>query len=157
MSSPTSTAPEALTLPCRRGDRPATNPNPPHSQVTQTAPIDLQEELFTRTAALAGVEVGRSWVSVPASRAFHLDPGVARGPAEAFQANTEFAHLHPPHDGSLHLKLPAAVAADAAAKGWTEPHPVGPGVIMVYGPRDLYELDIVWSLVMASYQWATGA
>ena len=35
----------------------------------------------------------------------------------------EFAHLHPAYDGSLHLALPPALAADAVAKGWAVAHP----------------------------------
>lgn len=141
-------------IPRRQGPRPETNPRPPHTQVTQTAPPELQEELFARAAALPGVEVGRSLVSVPDARAFHLRPDVAGGPRAAFQAGTEFAHLHPSHDGSLHLTLPPSLATRAAEEGWTEPHPIGPGVVMVYGPRDGDELEVVWQLVVASYRWA---
>lgn len=37
---------------------------------------------------------------------------------------TEFAHLHGARDGSLHVTLPAADAADAIEKGWAELHPL---------------------------------
>jgi len=141
-------------LPERRGSRPETNRNLPHSQVSQIAPSEMQEALFARAALLPGVQVGRSLVSLPQTRAFHLDPQVATGPREAFQAGTEFAHLHHAGDGSLHMMLPAEVAAEAAAKGWTEPHPIGPGVVLVYGPRDHEEVEVVWSLLEASHRWA---
>ena len=36
------------------------------------------------------------------------------------------AHLHPAHDGSLHLVLPVDLAADAVAKGWAQVH-MSPG------------------------------
>jgi hypothetical protein len=89
----------------RRGDPPlTTRPSRqqpfPHQQLTQTAPIGLQDELFARVLTLPGVSTGDSCVSVPGARAFILDPALAAGPAAAFQCETEFAHLHPPGDGS---------------------------------------------------------
>lgn len=77
-------------------------------------------------------------------------------------AGTEFAHLHADGSGSLHLALPALVAADAIEKGWGEVHPVvylglGPmNWVMVYGPRDEAELEQVWSMIAGSYEFARG-
>src|ERR1700682_3918918 len=98
--------PDLSTLPQREGELPRTNPTMPHQQVSQNAPLQMQEALFRRSAALPGVVVGRSHVSVPGARAFHLqDPGLAGRP-EAFMVGTEFAHLRPAEDGSLQLLLP---------------------------------------------------
>ena len=73
----------------------------------------------------------------------------------------EFAHLHPAHDGSLHVALPLPLASDAIAKGWAVAHPlagirVTPGMVLVFGPRDDAELDIVTSVVATSHGWASG-
>ena len=151
---------EASELPRRAGEPPQTSrPSPerrtPHSQLSQNAPPELQEELFSRARALPGVEVGPSLVSVPGARGFHLVEHVASGPPEAFQAGREFAHIHPAGDGSLHLTLPRPLADRVFEKGWGEPHPVS-GTPMVYGPRDPEELEVVWGLVRASYEFATG-
>src|SRR5919197_6720622 len=100
-------------IPRREGPRPETthptraDPHP-HQQLTQIAPPDLQEALFQRASQLPGVSVADSCVSVPGARAFRLDPGLARGPDQAFQCDQEFAHLHPAYDGSLHLTLAPA-------------------------------------------------
>jgi phospholipase/carboxylesterase len=115
----------------------------------------MQEALFHRAAALPGVTVGDSLVSVPGARAFHLDPALARGPARAFQRGREFAHIHPVHDGSLHATLPPDVYQEVLDKGWGEPHPVS-GTLMLWGPRNEEELETVWTLVRASYAYATG-
>jgi hypothetical protein len=134
----------------------------PHQQLDQTAPAAIQEELWSRMESLAGVRAGRSGVSLPASRAVHLDRALARGPEHAFMTGTEFAHLHGAADGSLHLALPEPVAADAIGKGWAEPHPlarlgvVPASLVMVYGPRDEQELETVWRLVETSYRFALG-
>jgi hypothetical protein len=150
------------TLPQREGELPRTNPNMPHQQVSQNAPVQMQEALFARVAALPGVVVGRSHVSVPGARAFHLDDASATGPQEAFMIGTEFAHLHPSEDGSLHVILPEELAREVIARGWGEFHPlvqqglVPPTNLMVFGPRDEGELETVWQIVQAAYANARG-
>jgi hypothetical protein len=122
----------------------------------------LQEELWHRMTSLEGVQPGRSYVSLPDSRALHLDSRLATGPRDAFFAGTEFAHLHGASDGSLHLMLPLSIASDAIDKGWAELHPVArrgagpPTLVMLYGPRDEAELEVVWRLVQTSYAFARG-
>src|SRR3981081_769124 len=93
-------------LPPRSGNRPTTALAMPHQQLDQTPPIALQEELWRRMTGLKGVRPGRRGVSLPESRALHLDPQVAHGASDAFLVGTEFAHLHGAQDGSLHLMLP---------------------------------------------------
>ena len=72
----------------------------------------------------------------------------------------EFAHLHPPDDGSLHMSLPAEIVRTVVDNGWAELHPLAgehglPGnIVMVYGPRDDAELQIVAALVRASHDAA---
>jgi phospholipase/carboxylesterase len=140
----------------RRGPRPRTTPTNPHTQLDQNAPVELQEALFARASALAGVVVGESHVSVPGARAFHL-PG-CRAPAPAgFMLEREFAHLHPARDGSLHLSLPPAIVDAVIDNGWAERHPLAGkhglpnNIVMVYGPRDAAELQVVDALVRASH------
>jgi hypothetical protein len=146
----------------RTGERPATHKAMPHQQLDQIAPAELQEELWRRMEALEGVRTGRSGVSLPESRAVHLDPELARGQPEAFLVATEFAHLHGASDGSLHAMLPPALATEAIDKGWAELHPMArlgvapPTLVMLYGPRDRDELETVWRLVEASYAFARG-
>jgi hypothetical protein len=101
-------------------------------------------------------------VSLPESRAVHLNAGAARGPADAFMVGTEFAHLHGATDGSLHMMLPPELATEAVEKGWAELHPLArrgtapPNLVMVFGPRDHSELEVVWRLVQASHRYALG-
>jgi phospholipase/carboxylesterase len=155
-------ATDLSTLPARAGDPPQTHHAMPHEQRSQNASADLQEELFERIASLNGVVVGPSHVSVPGARAFHLDPDHAGGPRQAFMVGTEFAHLHPTYDGSLHLVLPEAQARTVIARGWGEFHPLveqggmAPTNIMVYGPRDTSELETVMEIVTAAYLNAAG-
>jgi Family of unknown function (DUF5519) len=145
----------------RAGPRPSTTPTNPHTQLTQNAPPDLQERVFALASSLPGVVVGPSAVSVPGARAFHAPESTEAAP-EAFMVGREFAHLHPPTDGSLHMALPPDVVDRVIDNGWAERHPLAgrhglPGnIVMVYGPRDEDELAVVEDLVRASHALATG-
>lgn len=151
-----------LKLAPRRGSRPRTTPTNPHQQLDQHAPPELIESLVLRLADLPGVIQRPSAISVPGARAFWLAPHDAKGPPEAFMIGTEFAHVHPLPDGSLHVALPPAVGDAAIENGWAEQHPVArmgliPGnVCMVYAPRDAAELETVVELVKAAHDYARG-
>ncbi|HEX6403962.1 MAG TPA: phospholipase [Pseudonocardiaceae bacterium] len=147
----------------RCGEPPEVSVTTPQQQHSQNAPVELQEALFDRIAQLAGVATAPSAISVPGARAFILGCGRARGPREAFIVPDlgEFAHLHPGYDGSLHLALPVSLAHDALAKGWAVAHPLAglrlaPGMVMIFGPRDVAELEIVTAIVRASHAYAAG-
>lgn len=150
-------------LPVRTGDRPEVSWSIPQQQETDNAPVELQERLFAHVSALAGVSTRQSAISVPGARGLFVAPAV-EAPMDAYLVPRagEFAHLHPEYDGSLHLALPPALAADAITKGWAVAHPLAGirlarGMVMVYGPRDGAELDIVVGIVEASHAYATGA
>jgi Family of unknown function (DUF5519) len=148
-------------LPTRVGDRPRTTPTNPHTQLDQQ-PTDLRwvERLAEGVFALPGVVEQPSRISVPGARALVLAPGEPGGPPEAFLIDREFAHLHPAPDHSLHAMLPTETVTEAVAAGWAEPHPVAlrglipPTAVMLYAPRDEAELEVIESLVRASYAFA---
>jgi phospholipase/carboxylesterase len=146
----------------RQGPRPRTTPTNPHTQLDQNAPVALQESLFARASALPGVVVGESHVSVPGARAFHL-PGCRQPAPAGFMLEREFAHLHPARDGSLHMVLPPAIVDAVIDNGWAERHPVAgkhglpSNIVMVYGPRNDAELEIVLALVRAAHAGACRA
>jgi phospholipase/carboxylesterase len=149
-------------LPVRQGTVPTVSWRIPQQQESDNSPEQLQEQLFARVAALPGVRTGGSAISVPGARGFVIDPA-PDAPFDAFLVPQvgEFAHLHPDYDGSLHLALPPALAADAVAKGWAVPHMLAGirlarGMVLVFGPRDATELDVVAGIVGASHAYATG-
>lgn len=151
-----------ISLPTRSGSRPATALVMPHQQLDQTPPVALQEELWRRMTGLEGVRAGRSNVSLPETRALHLDRQIAHGPSDAYMVGTEFAHLHGARDGSLHAMLPVATVAEAINTGWAEAHPLAsrgiapPTLVMLFGPRDNAELETIWQLIQISYGFARG-
>ncbi len=152
-----------IDLPRRAGLKPRTTPTNPHTQLDQNAPVSLQRALAAYMFGLRCVEERPSAISVPGARAMWLSESCPIGPASAFMIGREFAHLHPTYDGSLHLSLPPELVEHAIEQGWAELHPVArrgmipPTIVMVYGPRDEAELQIVERLVEASFAFAHGA
>lgn len=148
-------------LPPRAGDRPRTTSSAPHTQLDQNAPTDLQDRLREHALSLPGVRSGRSKVSVPGAIAFFLDQPT-RTPDLPDLFDGEWGHIHPAHDGSLHLNVPTPVAEKLIELGWAEYHYVvtqgwaPPVVIMLYGPRDEKELDIARAIVETAYVAAGG-
>lgn len=154
---------ESLTFPTRRGSRPQTTIVNPHQQLEQQpGDIRFREALDAALKQLPDVTWTHSRISVPGAVALTLSPSDATGPDEAFMVGTEFAHLHPHPDYSLHVTLPDDVARAAIDTGWVEQHPMARrgelpfGHVMVYAPRDDTEVDVVTQLVHISYDYARG-
>lgn len=148
-------------LPTRTGPTPDVTWWIPQQQTSQNAPVGLQERLAETVSSLPGVSVGPSHISVPGARGFTLADG--RGDDQAFLVPSarEFAHLHPSDDGSLHLAVSPAHAADLVTQGWGRAHPLAgsrltPGFVMVFGPRDEEELAVVEAIVRESHAHALG-
>ena len=156
--------PDELRLVPRLGRRPATTPTNPHQQLDQQPATGApRQRLMSHLADLPGVTWTGSAISVPGAIALTLRADLATGPPAAFMIGTEFAHLHPTPDHSLHLILPTNDAAAVVEAGWAEQHPIArlglisPGAVMVYAPRDDQEADLVAELVRRSHAFATGA
>jgi len=151
-------------LPARKGVRPRATLSNPHTQLDQQPDDDRPRRLLEeRLAQLPGVVWRPSMISVPGARALTLPADDAQGPPGAFMIGTEFAHLHPAPDHSLHLVLPPDVASHVIEAGWAEQHPVArrglitSGAVMVYAPRDEEEAELVAQIVTAAFEYATNA
>lgn len=155
--------PDTRSLPSRSGPVPRTTSTNPHTQLDQQ-PEDgtIREKLAARVFSLPDVEERATMISVPGARALWLRDEVPQGPAEAFMIEREFAHLHPGGDASAHASLPPELAEEAIAAGWAELHPaarmgyIPATTVMIFAPRNDEELDVVYGLLLASYQFAGG-
>lgn len=148
-------------LPERAGPRPRTTPWAPHIQQDQNGTPEMLATLAARVYALPDVEERPTTLSAPGARAIWLKDGVPAGPVNAFLGNREIGHFHPWDEG-LHVALPPDVARQAVTAGWAEVHPVAragmapENMVMVYGPRDEHEVDIIFGLLLAAYRYAGG-
>lgn len=146
-------------LPVRSGPSPVTHKGMPHAQIGVQPVPDVNAELFRRAYALPDLENRPTVISVPGARALWLRDGVPLAHPEVIVAGREFAHIHP--DGSLHASLPPERAREAVEAGWAEPHPLAAamgwdGMVMLYTPRTMEELDVIFRLVVDAYNFVTG-
>ena len=151
-----------LALPERTGPRPRTSASAPHQQLDQNPAADVYARFKERAFTFAGVDRRPSIISVPGAEALWLTAEPEHRCAEAFMVGNEFAHVHPPTDGSLHLMLPRDDIGELFAKGWGEPHPMAvlghipPTAVMVFAPRDDAEAETVLRIIDRSYRFAAG-
>ncbi|MDR6417544.1 luciferase family protein [Pseudarthrobacter sulfonivorans] len=149
-------------LPARQDSRPDVSWSIPQEQRSDNSPLHIREQLHSSITALPRVTARQSAISVLGASGFIVERGPG-APLDAFLVPQvgEFAHLHPDYDGSLHLALPPALSRDAIAKGWAVAHPLAGirlarGMVMIYGPRNATELDIVTGIVQTSHAYATA-
>ena len=89
-----------------------------------------------------------------------INEGVSLDHPEVIVSGREFAHIHP--DGSLHAPLPYERALEAVEKGWAERHPWADqrdgweGLVMLFTPRSMAELNVTFQLIVDSYNYVTG-
>lgn len=149
-------------LPKRQGGPPRTSGPMPNIQLDQLGSPELQETLKARFFALPDVEERQTIVSDPRARAMWLRDDVTTANPEAFLGGREFGHFHP-WDRSMHVVLPMDLARAAVEAGWAEVHPAVPLLglpenrLMMYGPRDEAELEVVYGLLLEAYRFAGGA
>ena len=151
-------------LPRRERERPQTSKWMPHAQIGIEPVPEVDAELRRRLFSLPDVEERMTVVSVPGARGAWLRDGLPLArPGEIYAGRDgvrEFAHVHP--DGSLHATLSPEQAEEAVETGWAEYHPLVsvvpdfPMVVMLYTPRDFWELEVVSGLVTDSYNHITG-
>lgn len=161
LAEPTSTPESTITpLPDRSGPRTHTSGTVPHVQISAEPVPDVNDELFRLAYSLPGVENRPTIVSLPGARGMWLGDDIPLAHPEAIVSGREFAHIHP--DGSLHAPLPYERALEVAEKGWGERHPWADerdgwdGLVMLFTPQSMTELEIIFQLIVESYNHVTG-
>lgn len=152
---------ELAVLPIREGPLRETSQSVPHIQLDAAPVPAVDAELRRRAFAIPTVEDMPSAVSVAGARGLWFDDELELARPEILASGREFAHIHP--DGSLHLWLPSDRAAEVASAKWGELHPwvdrdgFWDGVVMVFTPESLDEVDVVIRLIVESYNFVAGA
>lgn len=148
-------------LPARLGPQPRMTPTNPQEQLEQF-PEDWRviEELSAFAFSLTRVVERPTHIAPPGSRALTFNHDDASQDRDAFMVDFEFAHIHNPPVGSMHLTLPQVIRDEAIAKGWALRHPlavrgaVSPDVTFVFAPRNADELQWAKLLLEASHAFA---
>ncbi len=150
-----------LELPVREGPRRQTTGSVPHVQLNTEPVPAVDAELRRRAFQLPGVENLASDRSLPGARGLALSAGLDLARADVIAGSSEFAHIHP--DGSLHVWLAVDSAIEVSDKKWGELHPwverdgFWDGVVMVYTPETLAELEVTIEILVDAYNFVTGA
>lgn len=151
---------ELRSLPERSSPKPLTTNGVPHVQIGVEPIPEISSELLRQVSNIPGVEIGETVVSLPGAKGFWISKGIKLARPEAIVRGREFAHLHP--DGSLHASLSPELAKEAVASGWAIHHPWADqrpgweGFVMIYTPNSMDELEVVFRLVLESYNFVTG-
>jgi Family of unknown function (DUF5519) len=150
-------------LPVRQGAAPRMTPANPQEQLEQfPSNWALIEQLGAHAFELDRVVERPTQIAPPGSRALTLDNDDATADRHAFMVDLEFAHIHNPPIGSMHLTLPGPLREAAIERGWALRHPlaikgiVSPDVVFVFAPRDAAELAAAKLLLEASHAYARG-
>ena len=150
----------AVPLPKRAGPRQETSGSVPHVQIGIEPDEDVVDALLKRAFALPGIENRATVVSLAGARGMWLADDIEVVHPKAIVRGREFAHIHP--DGSLHVPLPFDRAVEVAEAGWGERHPWADkrdgweGLVMLYTPLSMEELDVTFQLIVESYNHVTG-
>ena len=161
LAEPTSTPESKIApLPERSGPRTQTSGTVPHVQIGVEPVPAVNDELFRLAFSLPGVEDRPTIVSLPGARGMWLGDDIPLAHPEAIVSGREFAHIHP--DGSLHAPLPYERALEVAEKEWGGRHPWADeregwdGLVMLFTPQSMAELEIIFQLIVESYNHVTG-
>ena len=150
-----------FSIPKRMGEAPRIGQVPPQLQFSDQSPRDIYQEFHDwmfNTFPKVRKETTR--ISVPTSIAMWLDENEEVGHIDAFMppsGGREFTHLH--LDGSIHTVVDTYVEDEIIRKNWGVRHMYynqGVKEILVYAPRNREELKTLKTIVVKSYEYATG-
>lgn len=151
---------ETINLPERTTPRPQTTDGVPHVQIGVAPVPELTSALLVWVDDMPDVEVRDTVISLPGAKGFWLAEDLPLKRPEVIVGGREFAHVHP--DGSLHASLNPKTAEAAIQAGWAVSHPWAgsrpgwEGFVMIYTPMSEAELEVVFQLVLDSYNYVTG-
>src|SRR6476660_9882197 len=146
-------------LPNRRGKRPMTISRPIHVQCSDHGDGRALRDLIDEVIAWPDIEAGPLPLGSADMISLQVGEGVATREPSVFITEREFGRVlfGPP---TIYLALPLVSAHWAIVRGWAEPHLssgfglVPAGVMVVYTPRDEYEVAVCRSLFWVSYNFS---
>jgi hypothetical protein len=149
-------------LPKRRGRRPITIRGPIHVQCGEHGDERRLRAIVEQVTAWPHVEAGPLPIGSANFLSLQLAEDSPVQDSSVFISGREFGRvlLGSP---TIYLTLPLQLAHWAIVRGWAEPHffssfgVMPPGVMVVYTPRDEYEVAVCRSLVWVSYDFSLNA
>ena len=150
-----------FTIPERQGEAPEIGQVPPQLQFSDKSPREIYQKFHHwMFSTFPKVRKEPTRISVPSSIAMWLDENQDVGHIDAFmppKGGREFTHLH--LDGSIHTVVASEIEEEIISKKWGVRHMYynrGVKEVLVYAPRNEKELEVLKSIVIKSYEYATG-
>jgi hypothetical protein len=149
----------ASSLPKRRGKRPMTIGRPVHIQCGDHGDYRALLDLVDEVSTWPDIEAGSLPIGDADLISLKVDEDVATEEPSVFITGREFGRVLLPTP-TIYLTLPLVCAHWAIVRGWAEPHLssgfglVPAGVMVVYTPRDEYEVAVCRSLFWVSYNFS---
>jgi hypothetical protein len=149
-------------LPLRVGEAPEVGATTPQLQFSDKSPENIRQQLWDWSfSTFPNVRQETSKISVPTSQALWLHEDETVANTDAFMpppGSREFTHLH--IDGSIHAVVGTEVENEIMEKNWGVRHPLyftyGVKEMLVYAPRNEEEIKVLKSIIIKSYEYATG-
>lgn len=147
-------------LPLKETPIPRTTNNVPHIQLGIEPKPEISTQILEQVANMPGVEIHKTIVSLPGALGFWVKEDINLARPDAIVRGREFAHIHP--DGSLHAALSPERAIEAVQAGWAVLHPWSQqrsgweGFVMIFTPTNADEMEVVFQLIVESYDFVTG-
>ncbi len=152
---------QKFNLPERNGETPQIGKTPPQLQFSDKSPRDIYQKFHDwMFSTFPKVRKEPTRISVPTSTAMWLDENENVGHIDAFMppsGGREFTHIH--LDGSFHTVVNTDVENEIITKKWGVRHMYydqGVKEVLVYAPRNEGEIEIAKTIVIKSYEYATG-
>jgi hypothetical protein len=152
---------QKFNLPERTGETPQIGQTPPQLQFSDKSPRDIYQKFHDwMFSTFPKVRKEPTRISVPTSIAMWLDENEDVGHIDAFMppsGGREFTHIH--LDGSIHTVLGTEIEDEIIRKKWGVRHMYydrGVKEVLIYAPRNEEELNIIKTVVIKSYEYATG-
>ncbi len=152
---------QKLNLPERNGETPQIGETPPQLQFSDKSPRDIYQKFYDwMFSTFPKVRKEPTRISVPTSTAMWLDENENVGHSDAFMppsGGREFTHIH--LDGSFHTVVSTDVEHEIITKKWGVRHMYydqGVKEVLIYAPRNEDEIEIAKTIVIKSYEYATG-
>lgn len=128
------------------------NTNIAHRQLNQNNSNPFWHDIIAEVKSWPHIIKKHSGVSVQGAVGFYIDSKYASKNSLKFMRSTEFGHLHPISDGSMHLIVPSQVKEELLKAKWAEQHPRNNKLIMLYAPRTKDEYKLVINVLKVAYQ-----
>lgn len=146
-------------LPERDGPRPKTISGPLHLQCSGHGDSKYLDQIVDTVLTWPYIEAPAHRNGRPDTVPIRIKDIAATIDPSAFITTREFARvlLASP---TIYLALPLVSAHWAIVRGWAEPHYLGSfglmpaGTVVLYTPRDRWELEVCYGLLSDAYQWA---